>query len=210
LRDNRHIVVMTVAGSANAFWRVALDGSATEQIIAPGAAGQGVTAGSFACAASPSGRTLVYPRQVGEYTQLMFFDLASGREQQLTRSPSQKYDATWSPDARWVTFATHSGGGINIWRIAAGGGTEEPLTEGVDRIRHSFYSRDSRWLYIQPNHRNIYRMPAGGGPREPVTTFPDTFSLFIEEPTITPDGRHLVYARDRSGASLWMFSLTGR
>ena len=209
LRDGRHVVVGTVAGNTNAFWRVALDGSAMEQIVVPGAAGQAVTAGSFACAASPDGRTLLYQRQVAEFTQLMLLDLASGREQQLTRSPSQKYDAIWSPDGRWVAFATKSGGGINIWRISAAGGTEERLTDGVDRIRHSFYSPDSRWLYVQPNHRNIYRMPADGGPRQPVTRFPETSSLFIEEPTITPDGRHLVYARDRGGSSLWMFTLSG-
>jgi len=210
LRDGRHVVVMTLAEKMTSLWRVALDGSAMDQIVAPGASGPAVIAGSFACAASPDGRTLLYQRQVGEFTQLMVLDLPSGREQQLTRSPSQKYDATWSPDGRWVAFATNSGGGINIWRIAVGGGTEEPLTEGVDRIRHCFYSPDSRWLYFQPNHRNIYRIPAGGGSREPVTRFPDTSSLFIEEPTITPDGRHLVYARDRSSASLWMFSLSGR
>jgi Tol biopolymer transport system component len=209
LRDGRHVVVMTVAGNTNAFWRVALDGSAMEQIVRPGAGGQAVNAGSFACEASPDGRTLLYPRQVDEFTQLMLLDLASGREQQLTRSPAQKYDAKWSPDGRWVAFATNSGGGINIWRISAAGGAEVPLTDGVDRIRHCFYSPDSRWLYVQPNHRNIYRMPADGGLRQPVTRFADTSSLFIEEPTIAPDGRHLVYARDRGGSSLWMFTLSG-
>ena len=208
LRDSRHIVAMTIMGDTNAFWRVALDGSATEQIVGPGHGGSAITVGGWACAASPpDGRTILYLRQVGEFTQLMLLDMLSKREQQLTSSLSQKYEATWSPDGRWVAFATTSSGGINIRRIPATGGEEQPLTDGVERIRHFFYSLDGRWLYIQLNHRNIYRMPANGGPRQQVTRFPETPSLFIEEPTISPDGRYLVYARDHGGSSIWMFTL---
>ena len=97
-----------------------------------------------------------------------------------------------------------------MWRIAVAGGEERPLTNGVERIRHFFYSKDGRWLYIQPNHRNIYRMPADGGARHPVTRFRESSELFIEEPAISPDGRYLVYARDNGGSSLWMFTLKGR
>jgi len=35
-------------------------------------------------------------------------------------------------------------------------------------------------------------MAADGGPPTPVTTYPES-GLFIEEPTISPDGRWLVY-----------------
>jgi hypothetical protein len=41
----------------------------------------------------------------------------------------------------------------------------------------------------------------------PVTRFPDS-GLFIEEPTIAPDGRHLAYNRGRGGSSLWMLTFT--
>jgi Tol biopolymer transport system component len=151
----------------------------------------------------------LYPRLVGSFTQLVLVDIAAKRERPLTKSASHKYDATWSPDGRWVAFATNSDGGVNVWRIPAGGGEERPLTSGRERIRHFFYSPDSRWLYLQPNHRNIYRIPAAGGTRHPVTRFPESSSLFIEEPTISPDGRFLVYCRDRGGSSIWLFSLTG-
>ncbi len=209
-RDDRHVIVMTVAGGMNAYWLVALDGSATEQLIPPAPGGPGVQTGSFACAISPDGTTLLYPRLVGRFTQLVLFDIAAKRERPLTTSPSHKYDATWSPDGRWVAFATNSDGGINVWRIPAGGGKEQPLTSGRERIRHLFYSRpDDRWLYLQPNHRNIYRIPAAGGARHAVTRFPESSSLFIEEPTIAPNGRFLVYCRDRGGSSIWLFSLTG-
>jgi TolB protein len=210
-RDDRHVIVMTVAGGMNAYWLVALDGSATAQLIPPAPGGPAVQSGSFACAISPDGATLLYPRQVGSFTQLVLFDTAAKRERPLTTSASHKYDATWSPDGNWVAFATNSDGGVNVWRIPAGGGEEQPLTSGRERIRHFFYSQpDGHWLYLQPNHRNIYRMPAAGGARDAVTRFPETSNLFIEEPTISPDGRFLVYCRDRAGSSIWLFSLTAR
>jgi Tol biopolymer transport system component len=69
-----------------------------------------------------------------------------------------------------------------------------------------FYSPDGRWLYFQPNHLNIYRMPADGGPVQQVTHFPES-GLFLEEPTISPDGRYLVYCRSNGGSSLWVLQL---
>jgi hypothetical protein len=49
-------------------------------------------------------------------------------------------------------------------------------------------------------------MPADGGPLVPVTHFPES-GLFLEEPTISPDGRWLAYNRGKGGSSLWMLTL---
>ena len=69
-----------------------------------------------------------------------------------------------------------------------------------------FFSSDGHWLYFQPNHQNVYRMPAAGGPRQQVTHFPES-GLFIEEPTITPDNRSLIYCRSNGGSSLWLLTI---
>ena len=73
-------------------------------------------------------------------------------------------------------------------------------------MRHPFFSPDGKWIYIQPSHRNIYRVPAEGGPLEQVTRFPEA-GLFLEEPTISPDGRYLYYCRGNGGSSLWLMTL---
>ena len=95
---------------------------------------------------------------------------------------------------------------MQIWRIPASGGKEQALTSGHERMRHPAYSPDGRWLYVQPSHRNIYRLPADGGPLQAVTRFPDA-GLFLEEPTVSPDGRSLVYCRSNGGSSLWRLTL---
>ena len=58
----------------------------------------------------------------------------------------------------------------------------------------------------EAHHRNIYRLPADGGPLQQVTQFPES-GLFLEEPTLSPDGRYLVYGRGRGGSSLWMLTI---
>jgi Tol biopolymer transport system component len=202
-RDDRYLAVARFLDDlTSTHWSVALDGTSTQQLRTAVSVNQG----NFACAFAPIGNRFVYSRLIDGFSQLVEFDVDSQRERVLTNSSSDKYEASWSPDGRWLAFTANTGGRVNVWRIAAGGGPEQPLTTGNDRIRHTFYSPDGRWLYVQPNHKNIYRMPADGGPRQQVTTF-DESALFLEEPTISPDGRWLVYNRGRGGASLWMLTI---
>jgi Tol biopolymer transport system component len=56
---------------------------------------------------------------------------------------------------------------------------------------------------------NFYRMPAAGGTIRQVTHFPES-GLFLEEPTISPDGRYLVYCRNNGGSSVWVLTLGAR
>jgi TolB protein len=136
---------------------------------------------------------------------LFVLDLASRHERQLTVSASDKYDPAWSPDGRWVVFSSNAGGYLQVWRISASGGEEKRLTSGYERMRHIFYSPDGRWIYVQQSHGNIYRMPASGGSLQKVTNFPE--SVFLDEPTLSPDGRWLAYVRSNSSSSLWLLKI---
>jgi serine/threonine-protein kinase len=187
----------------SALWRVAVDGSAAEPLVQPAP----TLVGTFACAFSPDGQGLLYARIVDGFNQLFVFDLTTRRDRALTHSGSHKYQGAWSPDGRWITFSANTGETVHTWRVPAAGGREEQLTNGAERYLHMFYSPDGRWLYVQPSHRNIYRMPADGGPLRPVTRFPES-GLFIEEPTIAPNGQYLAYNRGGGGSSLWMLTFT--
>ena len=186
-----------------AMWRVAVDGSAAEPLVPPAP----TLSGTFGCAFSPDGQQLLYSRIVDGFNQLFVLDVAARRDRALTVSPSHKYEGKWSPDGRWIAFSANTGATVHVWRMPASGGPEEQLTNGAERFLHLFYSPDGRWLYVQPSHRNIYRMPANGGPLRPVTRFPDS-GLYLEEPTIAPDGRYLAYNRESGGSSLWMLTFT--
>ncbi len=201
--DGQHLAVMRYfQNGTGALWYAATDGSSTEELLPPAPA----ITGNFACAFSSDGRRLVYARLADGFSQLFILDVASRRSQPLTQSPSDKYEAAWSPDGRWIAFGANTDAVVQVWRIPVGGGQEQRLTTGYERIRHFFYSPDGRWLYVQPNHGNIHRIPADGGPSQPVTRFPEP-GLFLEEPTISPDGRYLAYSRSHGGSSLWLLTI---
>jgi Tol biopolymer transport system component len=52
--DDRHVIAMTVDEGNNAYWRVALDGSAADQLIAPGKGGSAVQQGAFPARCHPT------------------------------------------------------------------------------------------------------------------------------------------------------------
>jgi len=198
-REDKLVVTRFYADRRRALWIVSLDGRQAEELVPP-------TPGLAGCEVSSDGKTVLYVAKAGSNAQLFAVDVSTRTPHQLTTSVGDKYSATWSPDNDWILFTKNTGGAIQLWRVSAAGGVEEQLTSGSDRIRHAFYSPDSRWIYLQPDHKNIYRMPSTGGRRQPVTRFPDA-GLFLEEPTISPNGKYLTYSRDNGASSLWLVRL---
>ncbi len=202
-QDGRHLIVSRFyEDGTRSLWLVATDGSKAEELRPPA---EGLEGGPV----SPDGREVLYSLRSGRYAQLRALDLATGRDRLFLDFPADVYEGAWSPDGEWVAFNTNASGAIQVWRVPASGGEPERLTAGEERVRHFFYSPDGRWLYYQPNHLNIYRMPASGGPPEAVTEFPPS-GLFLEEPTLSPDGGSLAYCRSNGGSSLWLLNLAGQ
>src|SRR5262249_21446251 len=185
-----------------ALWWIAADASDASELISSPSLSNNFEGWPIA----PDGRKVVYGAKVDGRSQLFEFDLNTRHARQLTFTADDKSNAVFSPDGRWLVYASNANGSNQLWRFPAAGGQAEPLTKGNDRVRHMFYSPDGRWLYFQPNHLNIYRMPADGGPVQQVTHFPES-ELFIEEPTISPDARYLLYNRQNGESSLWVLQL---
>jgi serine/threonine protein kinase len=200
--DGRRLIVDRLfTDGRRTLWWAAADASSAEELFDPRS-----LLPTEGAPISPDGKKAVYPALVGDNYQLFSLDLNTRNAKPLTSSPNDKYNAAWSPDGRWIVYASNASGPVQLWRIPAEGGAPMRLSKGEDRIRHMFYSPDGRWLYFQPNHLNIYRMPADGGPVEQVTRFLEA-DLYIDEPTISPDGRFLVYTRSNGGSSLWLLKL---
>jgi serine/threonine protein kinase len=201
--DGRRLIALRLFPNERiSLWWMAADASSAEELTSPSVLFKDVEGWPIA----PDGLKTVYSASVNDHYQLFQFDLNTRHAKQLTFSVDDKFSAAWSPDGRWLAYTSNANGSNQLWRIPADGGKAEPLTRGDDRVRHMFYSPGGRWLYFQPNHLNIYRMPADGGRVEQVTHFPES-GLFLEDPTISPDGRYLLYCRGSGESSIWVLHL---
>ncbi len=196
----RLLISRSEDGQRSSNWIVALDGSRAEQVFTR------LAQGAFAIGPSADGKKLLYSDTVNGVQQIFAFDLDTRKATQLTDSPGAKFDSVVSPDGRWTAITGTKDGVVQLFSMPAAGGPMKQLTTGYERMRHPFFSPDGKWIYIQPSHRNIYRLPTEGGPLQQVTHFPDA-GLFLEEPTISPDGRFLYYCRENGGSSLWIMTL---
>jgi len=80
---------------------------------------------------SPDGRWLAFTHKVASGSRIEVVRNDGKVRRILTRGPWRDDHATWSPDGRWVAFDSNRGGGLHIWRVAAGGGRPSGLTTGV-------------------------------------------------------------------------------
>jgi eukaryotic-like serine/threonine-protein kinase len=199
LPDGRRLVLVRMHSNDDCSgWIAALDGSISEKFYDC----RGPNVPQFRPA--PFGSLLLVSHIYGS-PQLEVYDMASRKTTILTTVPGAKWDGEWSPDGRWVALTASDGKANQLFRMPAAGGPMQQLTSGFERMHHPFFSPNGNWIYIQPSHRNIFRVRAEGGDLEQVTKFAEA-GLFIEEPTISHDGKFLVYARQVGISSLWLMS----
>ncbi len=118
-----------------------------------------------------------------------------------------------SPDGRWIVYQTPERGNVDLAAVAVAGGASRMVVATTKEDYHPFISPSGRWLYFQEDHKNVWRVP---GPSqewrqaapEQITRFPES-GLYLEEPNISGDGRHLFYARGRIVGNLWLLDLHG-
>jgi eukaryotic-like serine/threonine-protein kinase len=202
--DGQSLLVMgSTIGGPRTLWVISLDGSRAEELRWAGEAPP--TLGSLRV--SPDGRRVLVELVEGpEGHQLYEFDLVGRSKRRVASAPGNTYDGIWSRDGRQIAYIANTAGTLQLWTQPAQGGEPRQLPFGRERMRHPSFSPDGRWIYVQASHRNIWRVPTAGGSLEEVTHFPES-GLFLEEPTLSPDGRTLAYARWNGGSSLWLLQL---
>ena len=136
---------------------------------------------------------------------LWWRDLDRGVMTRLTSDPARDQNPVWSPDGKWIAFASNRNGGVfQIYRKdASGAGPEEPLTNGsYDKFPYD-WSHDGRLiLYGEQTGRggggtHLMALPVQGD-RKPV--------LVVDEASprttaaISPDGRWVAYGSEFSGS----------
>lgn len=85
---------------------------------------------------SPSGEHIVYWSNTGGQRDIFVTPVTGGQRVAVTNDAAIDWCPVWSPDGRFIYFASDRGGAMNIWRVAVDGeghptASPEPVTSAV-------------------------------------------------------------------------------
>lgn len=136
-------------------------------------------------AISPDGNTIVF----GFQGDLWSVDAAGGRAVRLTANPAWDGAPLFSPDGKWIAFASDRYGDKDLFLIPADGGTPTRLTYASTNDFPAAFSPDGSQVYFIarrlaqfPMNPRLWVVPVGGGTPMP------TSDLFVDEADIALDG----------------------
>jgi Tol biopolymer transport system component len=165
---------------------------------------------------SPEGRRLAVSLLRGENWDVWVYDIERDVATRITFGSGYDADPIWSPDGRWLAFASESDEGIGMYRKRSDGtGESEVLIEPgkLDFPAPTSWSPDGRRIaFTSPPESgdstvaDVFFVSVDGGEVEPYLTTPFRES----DPFISPDGRWLAYTSNESGRTeVYVRSLEG-
>ncbi len=145
---------------------------------------------------SPQGDRIALQIDAGE-NDIWVLDLSRGVRTRLTFGPVANTSPVWSPDGKWIAYASPRTGRFNLYRKPSdGSGAEELLLTDDQGIDPSDWSHDGKYLiYTRGGPTGqTWALPLQGERKPSMVLSRGAFAKF------SPDGRWLAYTSDESGA----------
>jgi Tol biopolymer transport system component len=156
-------------------------------------------------AMSPAGDVLAYEQldEVAGTRDVWTLDLARRQKTRITADPDDDLAPVWSPDGRWLYFASNRGGRSAIYRHAAdGSGGDEIVMPDSARAVPFHISVHNVLSFTRQDQRrdnDVWLVPLTS-PTKAADQKPFRASTWREnEPRFSPDGRWLAYSTTDTG-----------
>jgi serine/threonine protein kinase len=194
--DGRWISFIRSLPGRSDLWLMAADGGNPRQIV------EGVNITSRWL---PDGSALVFSKN----SQFFVYELATGHSRQFSQEKGFVGFFDVSPDGKWLAYQQANSWNVDVHATLIAGGPPRVVVASPKQDYHPFFSPRGDWMYFQPDHKNVYRVP---GPAQDwkhadpqkITTFPESAGLFLEDPQLSADGKHLLYSRGKTTGNIWV------
>ena len=155
---------------------------------------------------SPNGHRIAYwgLQPGGGQRDIWTVPAKGGPAVAVTNDSAFDWNPTWSPDGRYLYFASDRGGSMNFWRVAfdeqsgAVKGPPETVTTPSVYSQHLSFSRDGRQMaYVQRSEtQNLHRIAfdPGSGKTSGTSEAIIQGTEYVTEPDMSPNGEWLVYS----------------
>lgn len=210
--DGRSLAYFDPAGGA--IWMCGTSGENARLAVPPWEVGDWNTQPRF----SPDGRRLALAARHSDgapYGELALADLDSGKTHLLTHDNALALSPSWSPDGRFIYFASSRGGTINIWKIAADGGEPEQITAGEGDDADLDVSADGKRIVFGTLRQKIGLAQLdlqAKSQEESVKMLTSDPARNQFGPAYSPDGKYLAYFTNLKGSereTIWVSNANG-
>jgi TolB protein len=158
---------------------------------------------------SPDGRQLAVVLSKGGNPKIYSVDMSSGRLTQLTFGDAIDTEPRFSPDGRSLLFTSGRGGTPQIYRLSLADGKITRLTYDGNYNARASYTPNQKSIVML--HREDRQFNIGVQDMVSGRVSQITFSPFDESPSVSPNGRLILYATHAGDKGiLAMVSIDGR
>lgn len=167
-----------------------------------------MTSGPSSVAWSPDGTELIYSMQGSLWRQT----LGATAARQITDGPGYDFQPDWSPDGRFVAYASYRDDALELWLLDLASGAARPLTANRGVNLEPRWSPDGRRIaFVSTAHNqrwHIFLLPVADGQPGPPTRLTEDvesnlpryyyspFDHFLS-PAWSADGREILFVSNR-------------